>query len=119
MGVALKPERLSVVVAVSPVDAPAAVVDEDMRSKRNQELARQDATVIANRLFDCMQKDEFPERGDLHLFGLGGEYHARAQEVLGVWQGCVKCGDITEPMLADALYNGTVKEFFEAACYKF
>ena len=49
---------------------------------------------IAKRFVDCLQIDEFPEMGDLHLLGVGCEYHTRVTEVLAVWQGAVKNGDL-------------------------
>merc|ERR1712007_131526 len=82
------------------------------------DVARQDAFAIARRFLDCMYQDTFPERGDLHLFGLGGDYMARATEVLAVWQGAVKDGIVTEELLANALCKGPVKEYFEEICHK-
>lgn len=54
--------------------------------------------------------------GELHLFGVGTEYHSRAQEVLAVWQGAAKHGSLTAEQLADALVQGTMKDFFEQTC---
>merc|ERR1712113_550102 len=85
--------------------------------KREQEVARQDAIAIARRFMECMHQDTFPEMGDLHLFGIGGEYQARSQEVLAVWQGAVKNEDISEGQLADALQQGRMKEFLKETCH--
>ena len=56
---------------------------------------------------------------DLHLFGLGTSYQIRATEVLGVWQGAVQCGDVTEEALIDALCAKQVQNYFKNVCYKF
>ena len=57
-------------------------------------LAEMDALEVAKRFVDCLHKDEFPEKGDLHLFGVGGEYKTRATEVFAVWQVTLKNGKL-------------------------
>mmetsp|Transcript_32632 Transcript_32632/g.91654 ORF Transcript_32632/g.91654 Transcript_32632/m.91654 type:complete len:343 (-) Transcript_32632:141-1169(-) len=120
---ALKPERLAVVREAA--DPPAAkhqrVDDAEARQQRRARAAdiqRQESVAIARRFIECLYEDTFPEMGDLHLFGIGGEYTARAQEVLAVWQGAVKNGDVTEDSLAEALLKDAVKPFFEETCRK-
>eukprot|EP00928_Gymnodinium_smaydae_P066353 TRINITY_DN49376_c0_g1_i1.p2 TRINITY_DN49376_c0_g1~~TRINITY_DN49376_c0_g1_i1.p2 ORF type:complete len:369 (+),score=88.77 TRINITY_DN49376_c0_g1_i1:73-1107(+) len=118
---AIRPERLTLLRdPPPPVETGPASKRHDsgqMKADRAAEVARQDARAIAKRLLDCMYKDEFPERGDLHLFGLGGEYTARATEVMAVWQGCAKGGFLEEDALADALYEGKQRELFEGLCH--
>ena len=117
--VALKPKRLTVVREAPAVELapkrPECVADKEARAKH---LAEKDAMEIAKRFVDCLQNDEFPEMGDLHLLGVGCEYQTRATEVLAVWQGTVKNGDLEADELAQALIAGNVRTMFKKLAYK-
>lgn len=125
---AVRPDKLTLVRGppTAPELEPAAkrqdtgLSKEEMhkREERSKEVERQEADQIARRFVDCLHQDEFPEMGDLHLFGVGGEYRHRATEVLGVWQGAVKNQGLTAEAIAEALITGKVKELFEEACHK-
>ncbi|CAJ1350573.1 unnamed protein product [Effrenium voratum] len=82
------------------------------KEERKKELERQEALQIAKRFHECLFEDTFPEMGDLHLFGVGCDYKARATEVLAVWQGLVKHMDFTAEQIAEALIQGNMKERF-------
>merc|ERR1712107_350021 len=89
------------------------------KQAREKEIFRQDALAISRRFIDCLHQDEFPHHtSELHLFGLGTDYSARRTEVLAVWQGAAKNGDVTVEDLTDALCNETVKDFFEKQAHK-
>ena len=123
---ALKPERLTLVQeAVLCQDAERAAKQQDTgdekesqarREARKAEVERREMLQIAERFVECLYRDTFPEMDDLHLFGVGGHYTARAQEVLAVWQGAAKAGDISAQDLADALAKNTMRQLFEATC---
>jgi len=117
---ALKPERLKLVREAPVVEEPAAKRQDSGETKeaRKEHLAREDAKKIAERFCECMGQDTFPEMDDLHLFGLGTTYKARAQEVLAVWQGCVKRELCTEEMITDALMKGRTKDLFMQLCFE-
>jgi len=118
--VALKPERLTF-IQEAPLHgddsqtSPAAKRQDtgEMKAERRKQVFRQDALAIARRFVECLLQDTFPEHGDVHLFGLGTRYQARATEVLAVWQAAVKLEIIVEDDLVDALCNENVKDFFE------
>lgn len=116
---ALKPERLTLVREES-IEPAAKRLDvgrsKEAQEKRQADVARKETLQIARRFVESLHQDTFPEMDDLHLFGIGCNYRARAQEALGVWQGAVKSGDITEAMLAEALAEGSVKELFMKTC---
>ena len=117
--VALKPERLTLVREAPAVEpAPKRQDSAAEKEARAKHLAEKDALEIATRFVDCLQKDEFPEMGDLHLFGVGCEYRTRATEVLAVWQGTVKNGDLVAEELAQALIAGNVRTMFEKLAHK-
>jgi len=116
---ALRPEKLEI------IRGPPCSTDvvhkhlstDGARQHRAEQIQRKEALVISQRFVECLHQDTFPEMDDLHLFGIGGDYRARAQEVLAVWQGAVKNGDITENMLANALLDGSIKELFNTICH--
>ncbi|CAE8645414.1 unnamed protein product [Polarella glacialis] len=83
------------------------------KEARKVEIERQEALTISRRFVECMYEDTFPEMGDLHLFGVGCEYRARATEVLAVWQGLVKNMNFTAEELAEGLLQGNLRERFE------
>ena len=117
--VALKPERLTVVREAPAVEPEPKRQDSDAEKEaRAKLLAEKDTLEIAKRFIDCLQKDEFPEMGDLHLFGVGCEYKSRATQVLAVWQGTVKNGDLEAEELAQALIAGNVRTMFEKLAHK-
>ena len=91
------------------------MAEKDARTKL---LAERDALVIAKRFIDCLHTDIFPEMGDLHLFGVGCEYAQRATEVLAVWQGSLKHGNLEAEVLAQALMTDNVRAMFEDLAYK-
>ena len=109
--VALRPERLRILEEVEP--ARKRHVGAKQTEERRRELERQEAMAIAKRFHECMFEDTFPEMGELHLFGLGGEYKARATDVLAVWQGLVKNLHFEASRIAEALIAGNMKERFE------
>lgn len=118
---ALKPERLALVrVVEQPVDAempPAGLVEDEQAAKRRRAaeaaaLREKEARQIVRRFLECLDQDTFPEMGELHLFGLGGEYKARATDALAVWQGAAKSGHVTEDALTEALVQDRVREYF-------
>lgn len=117
---ALKPERLTLVAEPPPpLEEPPEAKRQDTGSAklaRQKYVERQEAMSISTRFVECLHQDTFPEMGDLHLFGVGCDYQSRAQEVLAVWQGATKHGDLTAEQLADALEKGKMKEFFEETC---
>lgn len=114
---ALKPDRLKVVrEAPRPMEPPPKKQDVGAKLTRQRELEQQEAMQISKRFVECMHQDTFPEMDDLHLFGVGCQYHSRATEVLAVWQGATKHLDLTEEMLAEALQQGTMKELLEKTC---
>lgn len=117
---ALKPERLTIVrQAPAPAEPAASEQDAPEAKRRRQKcLEKQEALAISKRFIDCLHEDTFPEMGDLHLFGVGCEYHSRAQEVLAVWQGAAKHGDLTAEQLAEALEKGEMQAFLEDTCRK-
>jgi len=117
---ALKPERLRIVREAPPPKEPATKRQDtgEEKASRQRHLEKLEAQTIAKRFVDCLHEDTFPEMGDLHLFGVGCEYHARAQDVLAVWQGSVKHMDLSKEELAEALEAGTMPEFFEKTCEK-
>lgn len=122
---ALKPERLKLVRDVPLADPAAKRLDtgdakevQKKREMRAKEVAQQEARAIAQRFCEFLYQDTFPEMGDLHLFGVGCDYKSRAQEVLAVWQGAVKSGDLTEERLAEALHDGSMKDLFMETCKK-
>jgi len=125
--VALRPERLTLLrEAAESADEPAAkrqdTGDEkeaaQRREVRHAELQRKESLQICQRFAECLHQDTFPEMDDLHLFGLGGEYHARAQEVLAVWQQAVKSGELTAESMAEALSEGRIRMLFEETTRK-
>ena len=105
----------------APAVEPTTLKPQDRGAEmeaRAKHLAEKDALEIATRFVDCMQKDEFPEMGDLHLFGVGCEFKTRATEVLAVWQGTVKNGDVDAQDLSQALIAGNVRAMFEKLAQK-
>jgi len=118
--VALKPERLRLLSEPQALEEPAAKKQDtgEEKLRRQKEVERQEALAIARRFVECLFEDTFPEMGDLHLFGVGTSYHARAQEVLAVWQGAAKHMDLKVEDLADALERGSMPQFFEETCKK-
>ena len=117
--VALKPKRLTVLREAPAFEhAPKRQDSGVEKEARAKHLAEKDAMEIAKRFVDCLQNDEFPELGDLHLFGVGCENKARATEVLAVWQGTVKSGDLKADVLAQALTAGNVRAMFEKLAHK-
>lgn len=109
--VALRPDRLRILEEVEPARKRHMGVKQT--EERRRELERQEALAISKRFHECMFEDTFPEMGDLHLFGLGGEYKARATDVLAVWQGLVKNMHWDAEKIAAALMAGNMKERFE------
>eukprot|EP00440_Ansanella_granifera_P076401 gb/GFBE01082908.1/.p1 GENE.gb/GFBE01082908.1/~~gb/GFBE01082908.1/.p1 ORF type:complete len:343 (+),score=83.92 gb/GFBE01082908.1/:1-1029(+) len=114
---ALRPQKLRLLKEAPEVEEPAAKrLDAGDKKKqqeaRKQEIERQEALQISKRFVNCLHEDTFPEMGDLHLFGVGCEYRARATEVLAVWQGLVKHMNFTEEEIAEALIQGNMKERF-------
>ena len=117
--VALKPERLTLVREAPSIEIPRQrVIDMAEKDARTKLLAERDALVIAKRFIDCLHADTFPEMGDLHLFGVGCEYAQRATEVLAVWQGSLKHGNLEAEVLAQALMTDNVRAMFEELAYK-
>ena len=110
---AIRPERLRL-IHDAPLDEPSAKrhMGEQTR-ERKLELERQEALQISKRFVECLHEDTFPEMGDLHLFGVGCEYKARATEVLAVWQGLVKHMHFTAEKVAEALLEGNMEERFK------
>jgi len=115
----LRPEKLEVIrePAHTADIVPQNNSTDGARQHRTEQIQRTEALVISQRFVECLHQDTFPEMDDLHLFGIGGDYRARAQEVLAVWQGAVKSGNITEKMLANALLDGSIKELFNTTCH--
>lgn len=109
---ALRPERLRL---LQEAPEPQAKRHQGVKQteERKKELERQEALQISKRFHECLFEDTFPEMGDLHLFGLGGEYKARATEVLAVWQGLAKHMDFQAEQIADALIQGNMQERFK------
>jgi len=116
--IALRPERLTLVSEPPPAEEPDSKRQDtgEAKQQRQKELEKQEAMAICTRFVECLHQDTFPEMGDLHLFGVGCDYMSRAQEVLAVWQGAAKHGDLTAEQLAEALQDGSMKEFFEKTC---
>lgn len=118
---ALKPEKLTVVKETKE-EPPAKKQDtgasDAAKQNRAADIEKKEALQISSRFVECLREDTFPEMDDLHLFGIGGEYRARAQEALAVWQGCSKNGDFTAEELAEALLAGTQKDLFMKLCQK-
>jgi len=117
--IALKPERLELLR--EPALEPATKrqdtgQDKESKSQREAEVAKKEALLIATRFIECLHQDTFPEMGEFHLFGIGGEYRARAQEALAVWQAAAKNDDINAEQLAEALLAGTQRELFMELC---
>jgi len=110
---AIRPEKLQLVYD-APIDEPSAKrhMGEPQTKERKQELERQEALQISRRFVECLHEDTFPEMGDLHLFGVGCDYRARATEVLAVWQGLVKHMHFTAERVAEALLEGNLQECF-------
>lgn len=116
---ALRPEKFTLTRPPPEPEAESpAAQDPQTKKARTQELERQEALVIASRFVECLVQDTFPEMGDLHLFGIGGKYQARATEVLAVWQGAVKNLDLTAEQVAEALLKGEVQSFFEKLAHR-
>jgi len=118
---ALKPERLTLLreAVLEPVTKRQDTGHlKEASLKRTEAVAEKEALQIAERFIECLHQDSFPEMDDLHLFGLGGEYRARAQEALAVWQGAAKNGDISAEQLAKALSEGTQQKLFEDLCHE-
>jgi len=116
---ALRPEKLTLLKEpASPALEPATKrQDTGEKLQRKEMVDKKEALQIAARFIECLQQDTFPEMDDLHLFGIGGEYRARAQEALAVWQGSSKNGDFDEELLAHHLSAGTQEEFFHKLCF--
>lgn len=117
---ALRPERLRLLKEAAPPAMEPATKRQDTGEKlqREKEVAHKEALQIATRFVECLHQDTFPEMDDLHLFGIGGEYRARAQEALAVWQGAAKNGDFTAEQLGEVLGKGEVRKFFEEICHR-
>lgn len=114
---ALKPERLRLVREAPQVEQATKRQDTgEEKVARKRHVEKMEARVIAKRFVECLNEDTFPEFGDIHLFGVGSDYHARSQDVLAVWQGAVKHMGMGFEVIADALEAGTMKEFFEKTC---
>mmetsp|Transcript_10156 Transcript_10156/g.22877 ORF Transcript_10156/g.22877 Transcript_10156/m.22877 type:complete len:346 (-) Transcript_10156:152-1189(-) len=119
---AIKPQRLRLIR--EGTDEPSAkqrrpeatAEAAEAKKARQTELQNKEAMQIAERFASCLHEDVFPELDDQPLFGLGGEYRQRAQDVLAVWQGAVKTGELTEADLGKALAEDRIKELFEATC---
>eukprot|EP00931_Biecheleriopsis_adriatica_P059689 TRINITY_DN35763_c0_g1_i1.p1 TRINITY_DN35763_c0_g1~~TRINITY_DN35763_c0_g1_i1.p1 ORF type:complete len:351 (-),score=91.45 TRINITY_DN35763_c0_g1_i1:21-1052(-) len=114
---ALRPQRLRLVREAPTPEEPAAkrqdVGDEKSRKEaRKKDIEQQEALQISKRFVSCLHEDTFPEMGDLHLFGVGCDYKARATEVLAVWQGLVKHLNFEAEEMAEALVQGNMKERF-------
>mmetsp|Transcript_130418 Transcript_130418/g.353947 ORF Transcript_130418/g.353947 Transcript_130418/m.353947 type:complete len:349 (-) Transcript_130418:180-1226(-) len=117
--VALRPERLTVVRGPPAQEPEPKRLDTgESKAAREADLQRQEMQQISRRFIECLYQDTFPEMGDLHLFGLGGEYTLRMTEVLAVWQGAVKCGDVSEEEMVEALLSGKQQEYFEGIARK-
>jgi len=125
--VALRPERLTLLREPANAVKEAAAKqqdsgDEEVATKRREtrqaELQQKESLQICRRFVECLHGDTFPEMPELHLFGLGGDYQARAQEALAVWQQAVKDGDLTAESIAAALSEGRVKTLFEETARK-
>lgn len=120
--VALRPERLAVVRGPPAQEPESKRLDtgdsKAIKSAREADLQRQEMQQISRRFIECLYQDTFPEMGDLHLFGLGGDYPARMTEVLAVWQGAVKCGDVSEEDMVAALLSEKQQEYFEGIARK-
>jgi len=118
---ALRPERLTLLKESQPLEPASKRHDtgavKQSRLQRGKEVAYKEALQIAERFVECIQQDTFPEIPDLHLFGIGGEYRARAQEALAVWQGSAKNGDVTAEQIAEALMAGTQQQLFQDLCH--
>ena len=112
---ALRPERLRL-LQEAPEPAAKRHLGVKQSEERKKDLERQEALQISKRFHECLFEDTFPEMGDLHLFGLGGDYKARATEVLAVWQGLVKNMDFQAEQIADALIQGNMQEKFKDSC---
>ena len=109
---AIRPERLRL-LQEAPEPAAKRHMGVKQTEERRRDLERQEALQISKRFHECLFEDTFPEMGDLHLFGLGCDYKARATEVLAVWQGLAKHMDFKAEQIADALIKGNMKERFK------
>lgn len=109
---AIRPERLRL-LQEAPEPAAKRHMGVKQTEERQRDLERQEALQISKRFHECLFEDTFPEMGDLHLFGLGCDYKARATEVLAVWQGLAKHMDFKAEQIADALIKGNMKERFK------
>ena len=110
---AIRPQKLRL-IHDAPLDEPSSKRHMGVHStkERKEELERQEALQICKRFTECLHEDTFPEMGDLHLFGLGGDYRERATEVLAVWQGLAKHMNFTAEIVAEALLQGNMKDRF-------
>eukprot|EP00435_Cladocopium_sp_Y103_P023282 s482_g5.t1 len=115
---ALRPERLRLLQ--EPKEEPQAKRHQGTKQteERRRDLERQEALQISKRFHECLFEDTFPEMGDLHLFGVGCDYKARATEVLAVWQGLVKHMDFGADQIAEALIEGNMQERFKEWTHK-
>ena len=109
---AIRPERLRL-LQEAPEPAAKRHMGVKQTEERQRDLERQEALQISKRFHECLFEDTFPEMGDLHLFGLGCDYKARATEVLAVWQGLAKHMDFKAEQIADSLIKGNMKERFK------
>jgi len=110
--IAIRPEKLRLVSDVPLEPAAKRHMGQRQTQERKKELERQEALQISKRFVECLHEDTFPEMGDLHLFGVGCDYRARATEVLAVWQGLVKHMNFTAEEMAEALLQGSMKQRF-------
>mmetsp|Transcript_93560 Transcript_93560/g.166451 ORF Transcript_93560/g.166451 Transcript_93560/m.166451 type:complete len:342 (-) Transcript_93560:230-1255(-) len=114
---ALKPERLKLLCEAPEPEPPAKRQDvrneKQRKEARWQDLERQEALQICRRFVQCLNEDQYPEMGDLHLFGIGNDYQQRNMEVLAVWQGLVKHKDFTAENIAEEMVKGCLQRRFE------
>jgi len=119
---ALRPERLALVREVAPQEPASKRQDtgqeKGAKLERETHVAKKECLQIAARFIECLHQDTFPEMDDLHLFGIGGEYRARAQEALAVWQAAAKNGDITAEQLGESLEKGEVEKLFMETAHR-
>lgn len=114
--VALKQDKLQLVREHTVCKPQPNTRTPEAKKARLHELDVQETRAICTRFVDCMHQDTFPEKGEIHLFGVGCDYTARAQDVLAVWQGSVKHQDLTAEELSEHLLNGTMPDFFQEVC---
>ena len=120
---ALKPERLTLIYEAALPDPTAKQqdtgYDKEAKAQRQEQMAKQDCQLIAERFLECLNEDTFPyDNDELHLFGLGCEYPSRAQEAFAVWQAAAKNGDLTAVQLKEALNKNDVLRLFKEITHR-